>query len=86
MGSPEYATAPQASLRSTISGDAIRSAEGGAQDILGGIGLRPSGYRVGMRPVEVAEAEGVVSNLRVVRRLLKIPSSFIQVNAAIAHC
>jgi hypothetical protein len=50
-------------LRSPICGDVLRGAEDGAQDILGGIGLRAGGDRVGVRPVEVAEADGVMRYL-----------------------
>ncbi len=53
-------------LRSPIDGDAARGAQDGAQDILGGIGLRAGGDRVGVRPVEIAEADAVVSYLGVV--------------------
>jgi hypothetical protein len=55
--------------RSAIFGDALRSAQDGAQDILGGIDLRAGGDRVGVRPVEVAEADAVVRYLGVVRCL-----------------
>ncbi len=47
-----------------------------AQDILGGIDFRAGGDRVRVRPVKVAEADAVVSDLGVVRCLLKLPSSF----------
>ena len=57
-------------LRSPIPGDAARGAQGGAQDILGGISLSAGGDRVGVRPVEIAEADAVVSYLGVVRCLL----------------
>jgi len=50
---------------SPIAGDAARAAQDGAQDILGGIGLLPGGDRVGVRPVEIAEADAVISYLGV---------------------
>ena len=42
-------------VRSPVCGDVLRAAQDGAQDILGGIGLRAGGDRVGVRPVEIAE-------------------------------
>jgi hypothetical protein len=69
-------------LRSPIFGAVLRGAEDGAQDILGRISLRAGGDRVGVRPVEVAEADGVVCYLGVVRCLLQLASGFVQVDAA----
>ena len=57
-------------LPSSIAGDAARGAQDGAQDILGGIGLRAGGDRVGVRPVEIAETDAVVSYLGIVCCLL----------------
>jgi hypothetical protein len=57
-------------LRSPIAGDPAPGAQDGAQDILRGIGLRASGDRVGVRQVEIAEADAVVSYLSVVCCLL----------------
>ena len=49
---------------------------GGAQDILGGSGLRAGGDRV----VQVAQADAVVGDL--VCCLLQVPRGFVQVDAA----
>jgi hypothetical protein len=65
-----HAMSAASPLRSPIAGDAARGPQDGAQDILGGIGLRAGGDRVGVRPVEVAEADAVVSYLGVVCCLL----------------
>jgi hypothetical protein len=54
------------SRRSPIFGDVRAGPQGGAQNILGGIGLRAGGDRVCVRPVQVAEADGVVGYLGVV--------------------
>jgi hypothetical protein len=76
---------PASLQRSPIAGDAAHGGQDGAQDILGGIGLRAGGDRVGVRPVEIAEADAVVSYLGVVGCLLELPGGFVQVNAAVAH-
>jgi len=59
-------------LRSPIAGDAARGAQDGAQHIRGGIGLRASGDRVGVRPVDIAQADAVVSHPGVVCCLLHL--------------
>ena len=57
-------------LWSPICGEVLPGAEDGAQDMLGGIGLHAGDDCVGVRPVKVAEADGVISYLGVVRCLL----------------
>ncbi len=54
--------------------------QGGAQDILGGSGLRAGGDRVGVRSVQVAQPDAVVGDL--VCCLLQVPRGFVQVDAA----
>jgi len=56
--------------------------QGGAQDILGGSGLRAGGDRVGVRPVQVAQADAVLGDLGIVCCLFQLPCGFVQVDAA----
>src|SRR5215468_2286947 len=58
--------------------------ERGPQQVLGRVRRRPGGDRVGVGPVELAQAQAVEGDPGVVRRLLQLPGRLAEIHLALA--
>src|SRR5215470_4962991 len=75
---------PATPWRSGLASGTGSAGERGPQQVLGRVGRRPGGDRVGVGPVELAQAHAVEGDPGIVRRLLQLPRGLAEIHLALA--